>query len=119
MYFRLGGGTLKGIARPGEVVWSRIYVMDDALHMDIGLAEALTLSNAETKRRSEGTTPQWPMMHARLRGVDRNQLMGRHKANHIQVAYADDLQTARRAARMKAELATALGISVHQCGVDL
>ena len=28
MYFRLGGGTLKGISKPGEIVWSRIFVED-------------------------------------------------------------------------------------------
>ena len=26
MYFRLGGGTVKGISKPGVVVWSRIFV---------------------------------------------------------------------------------------------
>ena len=26
MYFPLGGGTLKGISKPGEIVWSRIFV---------------------------------------------------------------------------------------------
>ncbi len=26
MYFRLGGGTLKGVSKPGEIVWSRVYV---------------------------------------------------------------------------------------------
>ena len=26
MYFRLGGGTIKGISKPGHVVWSRVYV---------------------------------------------------------------------------------------------
>ncbi len=26
MYFRLGGGTVRGVARPGEIVWSRIFV---------------------------------------------------------------------------------------------
>ena len=26
MYFRLGGGSLKGISKPGEIVWSRIFV---------------------------------------------------------------------------------------------
>ena len=28
MYFRLGGGTLKGVSKPGEIVWSRVYVID-------------------------------------------------------------------------------------------
>ena len=36
MYFRLGGGTLKGIAKPGDIVWSRIFVDAGALKMDIG-----------------------------------------------------------------------------------
>ncbi len=26
MYFRLGGGTIKGISKPGAVVWSRVYI---------------------------------------------------------------------------------------------
>ena len=26
MYFRLGGGTVRGIAKPGPIVWSRIFV---------------------------------------------------------------------------------------------
>ena len=34
------------------------------------------------------TTPQWPIMHAVTHGVTRDQMMARHKANHIQVAYA-------------------------------
>src|ERR1700682_414929 len=25
MYFRLGGGTVKGISKPGEIVWSRVF----------------------------------------------------------------------------------------------
>ncbi|MCC7448004.1 MAG: fucose isomerase, partial [Anaerolineae bacterium] len=35
MFFRLGGGTLKGISKPGEIVWSRIFVMDGKLHADL------------------------------------------------------------------------------------
>ena len=26
MYFRLGGGTVRGISKPGEIVWSRVFV---------------------------------------------------------------------------------------------
>ena len=26
MYFRLGGGSLKGVSKPGEIVWSRVFV---------------------------------------------------------------------------------------------
>jgi len=27
MYFRLGGGGIKGVSKPGEIVWSRIFGM--------------------------------------------------------------------------------------------
>ena len=38
MYFRLGGGTLKGVSKPGEIVWSRVFVDDGELCMDLGRA---------------------------------------------------------------------------------
>jgi hypothetical protein len=37
MYFPLGGGTLKGVGRPGKIVWSRVFVVGSALHVDMGL----------------------------------------------------------------------------------
>ena len=43
-------------------------------------------------------------MHAVLHGVTRDQMMARHKANHIQVAYAPDADTADRALRAKAAM---------------
>jgi hypothetical protein len=55
-------------------------------------------------------------MNATLSGVDRDTMMGRHKANHIQVVYADDEAAARRAINMRAALAEELGISVCLCG---
>ena len=36
VYFGLGGGTIKGVSRPGEIVWSRVFIMDGALHADLG-----------------------------------------------------------------------------------
>ena len=41
MYFRLGGGTIKGVSRPGVVCYSRVFLMDDALHVDMGIGEAI------------------------------------------------------------------------------
>ena len=55
-------------------------------------------------------------MHGRLRGVSQTQMMGRHKANHIQVAYGKDEAGARDAALTKAALARNLGVAVHWCG---
>lgn len=116
MYFPLGGSTLKGVSKPGEIVWSRIYVEDDALHMDIGRGGVVRLSDEETRRRWAATTSQWPIMHAVLYGVSRDQLMTKHQANHIQVAYAPTAALARRALVRKASMARALGIAVNLCG---
>ncbi len=116
MYFPNGGSTLHGISRPGEIVWSRIYVENEALHMDIGRGGVVKLPAAETRRRLDATTPQWPIMHAITYGVSRDQLMAKHKANHIQVAYANDAKTADACLFAKASFAHALGIQVNVCG---
>ena len=116
MYFRLGGGTLKGISRPGEIVWSRIYISNDRLRMDLGRAAAVELPMEETQRRWDATTPQWPIMHAVTYGVSRDQMMARHKANHIQVAYANSAEEADRVLLAKAAMADALGMKVALCG---
>jgi len=120
MYFRLGGSTLAGVSRPGEIVWSRIWVDNvnghEKLCMDIGRAQVVTLPEEETRRRLESTTKQWPIMHAVTYGISRDQMMARHKANHIQVAYAKDAAGADKAALTKAAVARALGIEVNFCG---
>jgi hypothetical protein len=55
-------------------------------------------------------------MNAVLRGVSRDQFMGRHKANHIQVAYAPDSEAAANALAAKAAMMDELGIEVSICG---
>ncbi|WP_328850081.1 fucose isomerase [Micromonospora globbae] len=116
MFFPLGGGTLSGVSKPGEIVWSRVFIMDGALHVDIGRGTVVELPPEETRRRLEATNPQWPIMHAVLHGVGRDQLMARHKANHVNVAYAPDRETADRALRVKAAMFAELGVQVHLCG---
>jgi hypothetical protein len=116
MYFRLGGGTVTGVSKPGHVVWSRVFVMDGKLHCDLGVCEAVKLPEKETERRWRETTPQWPIMHAVLDGVTRDQFMARHKANHIQVVYAPNAKQAHRACRIKASMLAELGLEVHLCG---
>jgi hypothetical protein len=116
MYFRLCGGTLRGIARPGEIVWSRVFVERGKLKMDLGRAKAISLPRAETERRWKETTVQWPIMHAVTYGVSRDQMMARHKANHIQVVYANSAREADLALYTKAALAAELGLEVSLCG---
>ncbi len=117
MYFRLGGGTLKGVSKPGWIVWSRVYVEDEtSLKFDTGLAEVVTLPEAETEDRWQQTTPQWPIMHAVLRGITRDQMMARHQANHIQVVYVPDRESARYGLYAKAAAMAELGLKVTLCG---
>jgi L-fucose isomerase-like protein len=116
MYFPLGGGTLSGCSKPGEIVWSRVFVEGGALHVDLGRGHVAELPAEETERRLSLTSPEWPIMHAVLHGVDRNELMARHKANHVQVAYAPDAETADRALTAKCAFFEALGLNVHVCG---
>lgn len=120
MYFRLGGGTIKGVSKPGHAVWSRVFIMDGNLHCDLGVFQVVKLPQAETERRWRETTPQWPIMHAVLDGITRDQMMARHKSNHIQVVYAPNRKEAQRACRIKAAMMAELGLEVHLCGnVDL
>jgi hypothetical protein len=116
MYFPNGGSTVHGVSKPGEIVWSRIYVANESLHMDLGRGEVVTLPKAETERRLQATTPQWPVMHAVTYGVSRDQLMAKHQANHIQVAYANDAKSADECMLTKASFARSLGIHVNICG---
>jgi hypothetical protein len=116
MYFPLGGSTLKGVSKPGEIVWSRVFQMDDKLHCDIGRAHVVELPQEETESRWQETTAQWPIMHAVIRGVTRDQFMARHKANHANVAYAPTAADADKALAAKAAMLRAMDIEVHICG---
>lgn len=118
MFFHKGGGTLKGVSKPGEIVWSRVFVEGNALHMDIGRGAAVSLTDDEVARRWAATDPTWPMMNAVLYGVSRDQLMARHRANHIQVAYAPDAESANTALAAKIAMMQGLGVQVHICGTD-
>ncbi len=116
MYFRLGGGTVKGNSKPGEIVWSRVFVDNGKLKADLGRAKVVALPQEETERRWQMTTPHWPIMSAVLHGVSRDQLMAKHKANHIHVAYAPDAGGAIQAMAAKAAMFRELGLEVSICG---
>jgi hypothetical protein len=116
MYFPLGGGSLKGIGKPGEIVWSRVFVEGGKLHADLGRGTVVTLPAAETERRWKQTTYQWPIVNAVFHGVSQNQFMARHRANHVNVAYAPSAEAADKAFAAKAAMMAELGLTVHLCG---
>jgi hypothetical protein len=116
MYFPNGGSTLRGVSKPGEIVWSRVYIEGGRLKIDLGRGEVVALPEAETERRWKETTYQWPIMHAVTYGVSRDQMMARHKSNHVQVAYASSAADADKALLARAAMADELGLQVSICG---
>jgi hypothetical protein len=85
--------------------------------VDLGRGTVVSLPEAETERRWKETTTQWPIVHAVLHGVGQNQLMARHKANHVNVAYAPSVELADKALATKAAMFAELGVKVHVCGI--
>lgn len=117
MYFAKGGGTLKGVSKPGYIVWSRVFVEGGKLKCDLGLGRVVSLPEHETNERQTMTTSEWPIMHGVLNGVTRDQMMARHKANHIHVVYAPNEKAASRGMYAKAAAMNRLGLEVAFCGV--
>ena len=119
MYFpRRAVGSVKGVSKPGEIVWSRVFVDHGVLSVDIGRAKVVKLPQAETERRWQITTPQWPIMHAVTYGVSRDQFMARHQSNHLQVVYAPEAMAANLALAAKAAMFRELGLEVSVCGTQ-
>jgi hypothetical protein len=56
------------------------------------------------------------MMNAVLYGISRDQFMGRHRSNHIQVVYVPDSASAGLALATKAAMMAELGLEVNLCG---
>jgi hypothetical protein len=116
VFFPAGGSTVNGVSKPGELVVSRVFIADGVLQADIFRASAVELPEEETRRRKEATNPEWPIAHVVLHGVTRDQFMARHKANHAQVVYAPDADTADRALLAKAAMLDRMGIRVNLVG---
>ena len=113
MFCERGGGTLKGVSRPGWIVWSRVFVEDERrLCCDAGIAEVVSLPMTETEARWQQTTPQWPIVHAVLQGITRDEMMARHPSGSVQVVYAPDKEGARRGLFAKAAAMRELGLEV-------
>ncbi len=88
LYFPKPGGTFAGESLPGEMTWSRCYIRQDELWMDIGRGQVVRLPATKRDAWWEGTTRQWPFMAADL-GIGRDTLMAHYLSNHIAVAYGD------------------------------
>ncbi|MDN3311400.1 fucose isomerase [Microbacterium oryzae] len=116
VFFPAGGATVNGVSKPGELVISRVFIAEGVLQADIFRGTAVELPAEETERRKQATNPEWPIAHVVLHGIDRDQFMARHRANHAQVVYAPDAETADRALVAKAAMLDRMGIRVNLAG---
>ncbi len=116
VFFPAGGATINGVSKPGEVVLSRVFIADGILQADIFRGSVVDLPAEETQRRKDATNPEWPIAHVVLHGVTRDQFMARHKANHAQMVYAPDADTADKALMAKAAMFDRIGIRVNLVG---
>ncbi|MEV8249707.1 fucose isomerase [Microbacterium sp. NPDC076768] len=116
VFFPAGGATINGVSKPGELVLSRVFIADGILQADIFRASVVELPAEETQRRKDATNPEWPIAHVVLHGVSRDQFMARHKANHAQMVYAPDADTADKALIAKAAMFAGMGIKVNLVG---
>jgi hypothetical protein len=116
VFFPAGGATINGVSKPGEVVLSRVFIADGVLQADLFRGSVIELPAEETRRRKEATNPEWPIAHVVLHGQSRDQFMARHKANHAQLVYAPDAETADRALVAKAAMLAGMGIRVNLTG---
>ncbi|MFO0949161.1 MAG: fucose isomerase [Planctomycetota bacterium] len=87
-YFPIPGGTFAGESLPGPITWSRCYIKDDVLWMDIGRGEVVQLPPKVRDEWWEGTTRQWPFMAADL-FCSPETIMAHYLSNHIAVSYGD------------------------------
>ena len=116
VFFPAGGATINGVSKPGEVVLSRVFIADGILQADVFRGTVIELPPEETQRRKDATNPEWPIAHVVLHGVTRDQFMARHKANHAQLVYAPDAETADKALAAKAAMFDRMGIQVNLVG---
>ncbi|HEY9310373.1 MAG TPA: fucose isomerase [Microbacterium sp.] len=116
VFFPAGGSTINGVSKPGDVVISRVFIADGVLQADIFRGTVVELPEEETQRRKDATNPEWPIAHVVLHDVTRDQFMARHKANHAQLVYAPDAETADRALVAKAAMLDRMGITVNLVG---
>ncbi len=88
MYFPVAGGTFAGESLPGQLTWSRAFLKNGELCMDIGRGSCVKLPEPVRDEWWNSTTRQWPFMAADL-GMSRDALMAHYCSNHIAVAYGD------------------------------
>ena len=116
VYFPLGGSTLFGVGKEGEVVVSRVYIQRNGrLAINIMRGAVVGLPEDETQDRLDRTCPVWPIKHLVRYGVKRDDML-LHPSNHETILYADDAETANNLMFAKAAMAQKMGFDVYIWG---
>ena len=108
--FRLAADRSRASASPARSSGAACLLKAERFIADMGSGTVVSLPAAETERRWRETTTQWPIVHAILHGVSQNQMMARHRANHVNVAYAPTAEIADKALATKAAMLAELGV---------
>jgi len=87
-YFPMPGGTFTGESLPGAVTWSRAYIKQGQLWMDVGRGDVVRLPEEKREAWWAGTTREWPLMATDLH-ISQQTLMAHYLSNHVAVAYGD------------------------------
>ena len=112
-----------------------MYQIADELQLDIVIdmpfAEESTFINAKSEKKRlrvfKFLNTRWDHVEVKLNEltnldekeaivVTRDQMMARHKSNHIQVVYAPNEKAAHKGARIKAAMLAEMGLRVQLCG---
>jgi hypothetical protein len=116
MYFPLGGSTLAGEGKSGEVVISRVYKNENGeMCMNLMGGGVVELPDAERQNRLDLTTKQWPIKSMIRYGVSRDQML-LHPSNHETILYASSAEKANELMFAKAQMAHELGMKVYIWG---
>jgi hypothetical protein len=115
-YFPEGGICTEGLARSGEQIWARAYMIQGKKYMDLGRCGSINMHPDETERMWSSVSRNWPLDEAVMYGISRDELMAGHMSNHISVMYAPDAVSANVMMIGLAEMATNLGFEVNICG---
>jgi len=86
--FPIAGGTFSGYGLPGQITWSRCFIANGELWMDIGKGEIVDIPEPDRSKWWNGATPQWPLLTTYL-GVERDVIMANYMSNHIALCYGD------------------------------
>ncbi len=57
VFFPAGGSTINGVSKAGEIVWSRVYIADGVLQVDLGRASAVSCPRRRPAAARRRRTP--------------------------------------------------------------